>query len=162
MSGKNEPTAVLLKRAFRGLDIPSFQLIPLNSNAPFVAATFDPAQLFLHCITSLTYDVENHLAKLSKNGTQIPIRINGQNSFEKERVMTRSAHENYIDGKENILQYVQAVCGTTDFNDGTNLSDLLDQHIKRVQGEILDNEKKVAEANETEEKKPRAKKAATK
>ncbi len=144
MSNTNVPTAVLITRTFKGLDIPSFQLVPINKNAPFICATFDPAQLMMVCLTDLTYDSEKRLPKLANNGAQIPIRTNGVAGHQIERVISRDAHENYIDGKENILQYVEAVCGTTKFHDGTLLADLLDKHIKRVQGEVVENKKKVA------------------
>lgn len=127
MAIKKNSLAFLSKRPFQGIKVPSFQLLPLSSDCPFEVAMFDPQLKLLLIIGKTTYESVKTIGRINSNGTPVTVKSQGKTFQAQERIKVDNIYESAILEKEEMLEYVELMCGTTKFKDGVELSDLLEK-----------------------------------
>jgi hypothetical protein len=127
MATAKKSSAYLSKRPIRGLSVPSFQLIPLTSDCPFEAAMFDPQLKLFLIIGKSSFESVKTIGKINSNGTPVITKSKGETFQVQERIKVNNLYETAILEKEEIIEYVSIMSGTTKFKDGDELSELIEQ-----------------------------------
>lgn len=102
--GKN---MMLITSPFR--NIPSFSLIPVSTDSPYVEAMFDPSSGILAVISKVSKESFHMVPRLDDNGQpqklKVPNNITGK-TVKEQRVSMETFSEFYITEKEEILDFI--------------------------------------------------------
>jgi hypothetical protein len=115
--GKN---MMLISSPFRSM--PSFSLIPVSNEAPYVEAMFDPSSGILAVISKISKQSFHMMPKLDENGQ--PQRLKAPNketgkTIREVRVSTETFSEFYLTDKDEIKDFLNIFAinaDTFDFN----------------------------------------------
>lgn len=103
----------------------SFQILPVSSECPIEGAIYDPSNKVLVIKTKIAHEETTMAKKLNSNGAPIMAKSNGSYVEAKERIKVLSVLENRLVDREDILDYVDTLCGGKTFTDGKTLEELL-------------------------------------
>jgi len=102
--GKN---MMLITSPFR--NIPSFSLIPVSTDSPYVEAMFDPSSGILAVISKVSKQSFHMVPRLDDNGQpqklKVPNKTTGK-TVKEQRVSMETFSEFYITEKEEILDFI--------------------------------------------------------
>lgn len=102
--GKN---MMLITSPFR--NIPSFSLIPVSTDSPYVEAMFDPSSGILAVISKVSKQSFHMVPRLDDNGQpqklKVPNNTTGK-TVKEQRVSMETFSEFYITEKEEILDFI--------------------------------------------------------
>jgi hypothetical protein len=134
MATKKTSNAKLYKMQFRNLmevdqktELHSFQILPVSSDCPIEGAIYDPSNKTLVIKTKSSQDETQVVRKMNSNGSPVIVKSKNGYAEAKERIKLLSILENRITVREEIIDYVETLCGTVEFIDGTKLQDQLDK-----------------------------------
>jgi len=115
--GKN---MMLISSPFRNM--PSFSLIPVSNEAPYVEAMFDPSSGILAVISKISKQSFHMMPKLDENGQpqrlKVPNKETGK-TIREVRVSTETFSEFYLTNKDEIKDFLNIFAinaDTFDFN----------------------------------------------
>jgi hypothetical protein len=115
--GKN---MMLISSPFRNM--PSFSLIPVSNEAPYVEAMFDPSSGILAVISKISKQSFHMMPKLDENGQpqrlKVPNKETGK-TIKEVRVSTETFSEFYLTNKDEIKDFLNIFAinaDTFDFN----------------------------------------------
>jgi hypothetical protein len=115
--GKN---MMLISSPFRNM--PSFSLIPVSNEAPYVEAMFDPSSGILAVISKISKQSFHMMPKLDENGQpqrlKVPNKETGK-TISEVRVSTETFSEFYLTNKDEIKDFLNIFAinaDTFDFN----------------------------------------------
>jgi hypothetical protein len=115
--GKN---MMLISSPFRNM--PSFSLIPVSNEAPYVEAMFDPSSGILAVISKISKQSFHMMPKLDENGQpqrlKVPNKETGK-TIKEVRVSTETFSEFYLTNKDEICDFLNIFAinaDTFDFN----------------------------------------------
>lgn len=115
--GKN---MMLISSPFRNM--PSFSLIPVSNEAPYVEAMFDPSSGILAVISKISKQSFHMMPKLDENGQpqrlKVPNKETGK-TIKEVRVSTETFSEFYLTSKDEIKDFLNIFAinaDTFDFN----------------------------------------------
>ena len=115
--GKNR---ILISSPFRNM--PSFSLIPVSNEAPYVEAMFDPSSGILAVISKISKQSFHMMPKLDENGQpqrlKVPNKETGK-TIKEVRVSTETFSEFYLTNKDEIKDFLNIFAinaDTFDFN----------------------------------------------
>ena len=115
--GKN---MMLISSPFRNM--PSFSLIPVSNEAPYVEAMFDPSSDILAVISKISKQSFHMMPKLDENGQpqrlKVPNKETGK-TIREVRVSTETFSEFYLTNKDEIKDFLNIFAinaDTFDFN----------------------------------------------
>jgi hypothetical protein len=107
--GKN---MMLISSPFRNM--PSFSLIPVSNEAPYVEAMFDPSSGILAVISKISKQSFHMMPKLDENGQPQRLKVPKE-----VRVSTETFSEFYLTNKDEICDFLNIFAinaDTFDFN----------------------------------------------
>jgi len=115
--GKN---MMLISSPFRNM--PSFSLIPVSNEAPYVEAMFDPSSGILAVISKISKQSFHMMPKLDEDGQpqrlKVPNKQTGK-TIKEVRVSTETFSEFYLTNKDEIKDFLNIFAinaDTFDFN----------------------------------------------
>jgi len=92
---------------------PTFVLISLTNDSPFIEAIFEPAKKALILLTKEKEDTFHMLPKLDESGEPLIRRDikegDKKNPYRQERVQMHTYHETVIRNKEDIMLFVEVM-----------------------------------------------------
>ena len=111
---------MLISSPFRNM--PSFSLIPVSNEAPYVEAMFDPSSGILAVISKISKQSFHMMPKLDENGQpqrlKVPNKETGK-TIKEVRVSTETFSEFYLTNKDEIKDFLNIFAinaDTFDFN----------------------------------------------
>ena len=111
---------MLISSPFRNM--PSFSLIPVSNEAPYVEAMFDPSSGILAVISKISKQSFHMMPKLDENGQpqrlKVPNKETGK-TIREIRVSTETFSEFYLTNKDEIKDFLNIFAinaDTFDFN----------------------------------------------
>jgi len=93
-------------------DKPTFSLIPVSKDCPYVEGIFDTEKKVLAIIGSAKKQCFALVKSLDVNGDPIPVKIGKRDDpakYKQERLSVEKYQEYYIEDKEDINQFLEAV-----------------------------------------------------
>ena len=104
---------------------PSFKMIPVNEECPYVEAIYDPKQKVLAIISKISKEQFHMLPRLDESGNMIPAKNpkEGQNPYKQQRVVIDTFQEYYIPSESEIKHFVDMFAvnhGTFDYEQFMN------------------------------------------
>lgn len=95
---------------------PTFKLLPINSQCPYVEGIYDPQSKVLALIGTTRKNVFHMLPKLDDNGDIVyrKVRAEGAKAHKEERRSIETFQEYYITDKEDITNFLQMFCVNAD------------------------------------------------
>lgn len=95
---------------------PSFQLIPLTKECPYVEVLYIPQDNSLVVLNTQKKVKYHFVPRIDENGDLVASRskINTERKFKEQREKTEMFHEHYIQNSEEIITFVEAVAINTE------------------------------------------------
>ena len=100
---KNEPNMLLISGDW--MSIPTFKLMPISKDCPYVECIFNPAGKVLAVIGSTSKDTFHMIPRLNENGKEQ--KIKGGTDIQEQRVTLETFSEYYIQGKEEVESFIK-------------------------------------------------------
>lgn len=99
---------------------PSFKMIPVTEECPYVEAIYDPKQKVMAVISKTMKEQFHMLPRLDESGNMIPVKTpkEGQNPYKQQRVVIDTFQEYYIANEAEIKRFVDMFAvnhGTYDY-----------------------------------------------
>jgi len=110
--GKN---MMLITSPFRNM--PSFSLIPVSNDSPFVEAMFDPSSSILAVISKVSKQSFHMVPRLDNNGQPERLKVPNKETgkvHKEQRISMETFSEFYITEKEEILNYIKVFAINSD------------------------------------------------
>lgn len=96
---------------------PTFKMIPISKDCPFIECIFDPTGKILAIIGKEKKNVFQMVPKIDENGDLVMLKIPRQNGkqWKEERKLVETFYEYYITGEDSIRNFIRLCC----FNAGS-------------------------------------------
>jgi len=110
--GKN---MMLITSPFRNM--PSFSLIPVSNDSPFVEAMFDPSSSILAVISKVSKQSFHMVPRLDNNGQPERLKVPNKETgkvHKEQRISMETFSEFYITEKEEILNFIKVFAINSD------------------------------------------------
>ncbi len=101
---------MIINMSYMGKE-PSFSLIPITENAPFVECIFMPQEKQLAVISKVVKDTFPFFPRLDDNGDPIPARrrVESRSPFKEERKQIKTYYEYYITDINDIKEFIDII-----------------------------------------------------
>ena len=105
MSSKNaiQPNMLLISGDWLGL--PTFKMMPVTKDCPYVECIFNPAAKVLAVIGTHVKDTFHMVPRLDDNGKEQ--KIKGRSDLNEQRVSLETFSEYYVKGKEEVENFLK-------------------------------------------------------
>lgn len=118
-----EPSMMIIKSDWGGK--PTFKLIPINKECPYVEAIFDPESKILAVIGNTKKNLFHMMTKLDDNGDPVKRKTfgPGNNPYKEERKTVETFQEYYISDTEEVKTFIKLFAVNPEYL--TNFTELL-------------------------------------
>lgn len=125
MSVENQPKSMMIVSQDY-MDKPTFGLIPVTQDCPFVEVVFLPNTQQLAIMSKTTKETFHFFARLDDNGDPIPAkrRIDSRNPYKEERKLINTFYEYYLKDNADIRKFIEMFAINAESN-------LVDMHLKK-------------------------------
>lgn len=117
MSIENQPKSMMIVSQDY-MDKPTFGLIPVSQDCPFVEAVFLPNTQQLAIMSKTTKETFHFFARLDDNGDPIPAkrRVESRNPYKEERKLINTFYEYYLKDEADIRRFIELFAINADSN----------------------------------------------
>lgn len=117
MSIENQPKSMMIVSQDY-MDKPTFGLIPVSQDCPFVEAVFLPNTQQLAIMSKTTKETFHFFARLDDNGDPIPAkrRVESRNPYKEERKLINTFYEYYLKDEADIRRFIELFAMNADSN----------------------------------------------
>lgn len=125
MSVENQPKSMMIVSQDY-MDKPTFGLIPVTQDCPFVEVVFLPNTQQLAIMSKTTKETFHFFARLDDNGDPIPARrrVDSRNPYKEERKLINTFYEYYLKDNADIRKFIEMFAINAESN-------LVDMHLKK-------------------------------
>jgi hypothetical protein len=87
---------------------PTFSLIAVTDNCPYVECVYTPQTKQLAIITKTQKDTFHFFPRLDDNGDTVPAkrRVDGRNLYKEERKQIKTFYEYYLSDEKEIIAFI--------------------------------------------------------
>ena len=103
---------------------PSFSLIPVDVNCPYVECLYNPAEKVLAIIGKTKKDTFHMIPRLDDEGSPIKAKGSSKEPYKKQRIQQESYTEYYITNVDEIKNFIKIFAVNADTYDYKKVLDL--------------------------------------
>lgn len=125
MSVENQPKSMMIVSQDY-MDKPTFGLIPVTQDCPFVEVVFLPNTQQLAIMSKTTKETFHFFARLDDNGDPIPAkrRLESRSPYKEERKLINTFYEYYLKDATDIRKFIEMFAINAESN-------VVDMHLKK-------------------------------
>lgn len=125
MSVENQPKSMMIVSQDY-MDKPTFGLIPVTQDCPFVEVVFLPNTQQLAIMSKTTKETFHFFARLDDNGDPIPAkrRVESRSPYKEERKLINTFYEYYLKDATDIRKFIEMFAINAESN-------IVDMHLKK-------------------------------
>lgn len=125
MSVENQPKSMMIVSQDY-MDKPTFGLIPVTQDCPFVEVVFLPNTQQLAIMSKTTKETFHFFARLDDNGDPIPAkrRVESRSPYKEERKLINTFYEYYLKDATDIRKFIEMFAINAESN-------VVDMHLKK-------------------------------
>ena len=125
MSVENQPKSMMIVSQDY-MDKPTFGLIPVTQDCPFLEVVFLPNTQQLAIMSKTTKETFHFFARLDDNGDPIPAkrRLESRSPYKEERKLINTFYEYYLKDATDIRKFIEMFAINAESN-------VVDMHLKK-------------------------------